>query len=283
MSSYDRAITVFSPDGHLFQVEYAVEAVKRGAVTMGVLSNDEIILAVEKKTLPHLQDPRTVRKIVKIDDHLTLAFSGLAADSRLLIDRARVKCQSHRLTYEEPITVEQCARFIAQTQQEFTHKGGRRPFGLSTLIVGFDRGETPRLFMTDPSGTYSEWKAVAIGRSQQSVTKFIETLYFQEPPLKENQRDQQNQQAISLVAPIEVQNEKQSQVNPLEVAVKVLSEIVEREEQSMEILRIKKGQQPERVSDEEIKKIITEWKTEKEENAKLGKSYDVIVVDSETA
>jgi len=281
MSSYDRAITVFSPDGHLFQVEYALEAVKRGAVTMSVLSHDEIILAVEKKTLPHLQDPRTVRKIVKIDDHLTLAFSGLAADSRLLIDRARVKCQSHRLTYEEPITVEQCARFIAQTQQEFTHKGGRRPFGLSTLIVGFDRDGSPRLFMTDPSGTYSEWKAVAIGRSQQSVTKFIETLYYQEAPLKENQKD--SQPALSMVVPANVQNDLQKQCKPLDIAVKVLSEIVEREEQSMEILRIKNGKQPERVSDDEIKQIIAAWKAEKEENAKLGKSYDVIVVDSESA
>lgn len=279
--SYDRAITVFSPDGHLFQVEYALEAVKRGAVAMGVLGKDEIVLAIEKKTLPHLQDPRTIRKIVKIDEHLTLTFSGLAADSRLLIDRARVKCASHRLTFEEPMSPEQCARFIAQTQQEFTHKGGRRPFGLSTLVAGFDRDGTPRLFMTDPSGTYSEWKAVAIGRSQQNVTKFLETLYFQDPPLKDNQRDEQPQ--ISLVSPATVQTEKQNEAKPVELAVRVLSELVDREEQSMEILRLVNNKVPERISDDEIKTILTAWKAEKEENAKMGKSYESITVDSENA
>jgi 20S proteasome subunit alpha 4 len=221
-----------------------------------------------------------VRKIVKIDDHLTLTFSGLAADSRSLIDRARTKCQSHRLTYEEPISVEQCARYIAQTQQEFTHKGGRRPFGLSTLLAGFDKDGTPRLFVTDPSGTYSEWKAAAIGRSQQSVTKFLEALYFQDPPLKENQRDEQP--AISLVASVEEQKGKQQQANPVDLAVCVLSELVEREEKSMEILRLTKDSTT-TISDEEIKALIVQWKAKKEENAKAGKTYEAIVVDSENA
>jgi len=279
--SYDRAITVFSPDGHLFQVEYALEAVKRGAVALGIVGKDEIVLAIEKKTLPHLQDPRTVRKIVKIDDHLTLTFSGLAADSRSLIDRARTKCQSHRLTYEEPISVEQCARFIAQTQQEFTHKGGRRPFGLSTLLAGFDKDKSPRLFVTDPSGTYSEWKAAAIGRSQHSVTKFLEALYFQDPPLKENQRDEQP--AISLVSSTEEQLSKQQQAQPVKLAVRVLSELVEREEKSMEILRLTSDGVVTTISDDGIKALIAEWKAEKEENTKVGKSYEAIVVDTENA
>lgn len=281
MSSYDRAITVFSPDGHLFQVEYALEAAKRGAVSMGIVGDGEIILGIEKKALPHLQDSRTVRKILKIDDHLTLIFSGLQADSRLLIDRARVECQSHRLTYEEPMSVEQCARFIAQTQQAFTHKGGRRPFGLSTLIAGFDRDGTPRLFMTEPSGTYSEWKAAAIGRSQHSVTKFLESLYFQDQPMKENQRDEQP--IISLVSPPAVQNQMQRECKPVELAVRCLSEIVDREEQSIEILRLKRGQQPEKIDSDEVKEIIKAWKAHKDELATAGKSYETIVVDNEGA
>lgn len=281
MSAYDRAITVFSPDGHLFQVEYALEAAKRGAVSMGILGDNEIVLAIEKKTLPHLQDPRTVRKILKIDDHLTLIFSGLQADSRLLIDRARLEAQQHRLTYEEPMSVEQCARFIAQVQQAFTHKGGRRPFGLSTILAGFDRDGTPRLFMTEPSGTYSEWKAVSIGRSQQSVSKFLESLYFQDAPMKENQRDEAP--IISLVSPPDVQNKMQKEAKPVELAVRVLSEVVDREELSMEIHRLKRNTAPERIQDDEIKTIIAAWKAEKEELAKVGKSYDVVVIDNEVA
>lgn len=277
--SYDRAITVFSPDGHLFQVEYALEAVKRGSVALGITGEDCIILAIEKKTLPHLQDPRTVRKIVKLDDHLTITFSGLAADSRSLIDRARLHCQSHRFSYEEPISVEQCARYVAHIQQEFTQKGGRRPFGLSTIIAGFDKNNIPRLFITEPSGTYSEWKAAAIGRSQQSVTKFLESLYFQDPPLKENQRDDLPQ--ISMVSPIEEQKKFQAIVDPVQLASRVLAELVEREEQSIEIVKLTPGGKSEIISETIIKQHIAEWKSEKEEQAKFGKSYESIVVDTE--
>ncbi|KAK0421330.1 hypothetical protein QR680_015181 [Steinernema hermaphroditum] len=174
MERYDRAITIFSPDGHLFQVEYAQEAVKKGSTA------DCVVIGVEKKSIPTLQDDRTIRKIHSIDNHVMLAFAGLSADARVLVDRARMECQSYKLTLEDPVTVGYIARFIANTKQRFTQSPGRRPFGISMLIGGFDYDGTPRLFKTEPSGAYYEYQANSTGRGEKPVREYLEEHYSDE-------------------------------------------------------------------------------------------------------
>ena len=172
MPTYDKANTIFSPDGQLFQVQYAFEAVNRGSATIAVTGADCVVFAVEKNNVQKLQDPKTIKKIQVVDDHLMITFTGLQADARLLIDKARLDCQEFRFRYEDVPTVEYAARYIGQVQQQYTQRGGTRPLGVSTFLSGFHPampmrdGSQPKpvLYQTEPSGAVSQWKAAAIGK-----------------------------------------------------------------------------------------------------------------------
>lgn len=276
--SYDRAITVFSPNGRLFQVEYAMEAVKRGSAAIGVVASDCICLAVEKKSVAHLQDPRTIRKICKVDDNITLTFAGLTADSRVLIDRARVECLSYRMNYDDAPSPEYVARFIAQTQQKFTQRGGRRPFGLSILIAGFDKDGTPRLFQTDASGTYSEWKANAIGRNARPLTSLLERLYFNEEAPKDGEGEGGDSQ--SKVASDDAMREAEAKADAVTIAIKALLEVVENGAKNIEIAVIKRGKPYEMMPQAAVARICETLTKEKEELVRQGRAADPIVLDS---
>lgn len=183
-AGYDRALTVFSPDGRLFQIEYAREAVKRGTTSVGIVSKDGVVFAVDKKVKSKLVVPTSIEKIFKIDEHIATASSGLVADARRLVDIARRQAQVNRLQYHEPITVTGLAKYIGDLEQMYTQSGGIRPFGISLIIGGVSDDEC-RIYETDPSGALVEYKATAIGFGREKALELFEEKYNDELTIDE--------------------------------------------------------------------------------------------------
>lgn len=247
-SGYDRALSVFSPDGHVFQVEYALEAVKRGTCAVAVKGTAQgeqcVVLGCEKRSALKLQDTRiTPSKISMVDTHVCLAFAGLNADARILVDKARLEAQSHRLTVEDAVSVEYITKYVAGVQQRYTQSGGVRPFGISTLIVGFDPGsKDARLYQTEPSGIYSAWKANAIGRSSKTVREFLER----------NHKD------------------SMTQAETIELTIKSLLEVVQTGAKNIEIAIMAPGKTVEMLPSEQIEKIVEKINTDKDAAAEAS-------------
>ncbi|NHI93417.1 MAG: archaeal proteasome endopeptidase complex subunit alpha [Candidatus Lokiarchaeota archaeon] len=174
MSGYDQAITIFSPDGRLFQVEYANEAIKQGTTAIGIKCPEGVVLLAEKR-VSKLQLPETAEKIFIIDEHIGATIAGLTADASVLVDHGRVQAQISRLTYDEPMDVKALVRKICDLKQTYTHNAGVRPFGVAFLIAGVDSG--PRLYMTAPSGAFTGYQAQAIGSGAQTVREKLEKEY----------------------------------------------------------------------------------------------------------
>jgi proteasome alpha subunit len=184
MMGYDRALTVFSPDGRLYQVQYAFEAVKQGWSTVGIKIKQGVVLAAEKAITKSLVDVVSIEKVSAIDSHIAVSFAGFGGDGRILIEYARQLAVSHRLTYGEPIPIEYLTKQISDLKQAYTQHGGVRPFGVSLLIGGID--ETgPQLFKTDPAGQYFGYFATSIGRGESAIEEKLEKSYRQDMSLED--------------------------------------------------------------------------------------------------
>ena len=173
---YDMAITQFSPEGRLFQVEYAIEAVRRGTTAIVCKNKTSVVFTVEKKS-SELQEVVGSEKIFKIDDHIGVAIAGLTSDARVLIDRARVQAQVNLLNYDERISVKDCTLNVCEYKQVFTQNAGVRPFGVSFLIAGIDTNNETSLYLTDPSGAMWGYKAFAIGSQATEARAYLEENY----------------------------------------------------------------------------------------------------------
>ena len=226
--SYDRALTRFSSDGRLFQIEYASAAVLSSTTVLAIHGDKVIVAAVEKQDMMKLQKQETSRKVCLLDDHIMCVYAGVPADARVLIEKAQFECQSHRLTYEDSISVETIAKYIATVQLKYTQCGGVRPFGVSTLICGFDTLGNPHIYETIPSGLLNEWKARGIGRYGHPVQEYLEKYYQKDMPEDE----------------------------VLRVAIGSLREIADRKAKNIEVAIIRPGQQMEFLSDKKVEEIV---------------------------
>ncbi|KAJ1523926.1 hypothetical protein ONE63_010476 [Megalurothrips usitatus] len=188
-SEYDRGVNTFSPEGRLFQVEYAIEAIKLGSTAIGICTNEGVVLAVEKRITSPLMEPTTIEKIVEVDKHIGCAVSGLIADSRTMVDRARLECQNHWFSYNEKMSVESVAQAVSNLAIQFGDSdddGGAmsRPFGVAILFAGCDE-KGPQLFHMDPSGTFVQFDAKAIGSGSEGAQQSLQEQYHKSMTLKE--------------------------------------------------------------------------------------------------
>jgi len=173
---YDRAITVFSPEGRLLQVEYAKKAVGAGAMTLGIVHKDGVLLVADRRIREKLLVAESIKKISQIDENIVITFSGMTMDARVIVKKCRVFAQQHKLTYGEKVDVEGAVKFVSDMEQSYTQYGGIRPFGVSLLFAGVDK-KGNQLFETDPSGIYASYYAHSIGMGSVEANKILEKKY----------------------------------------------------------------------------------------------------------
>jgi len=213
-SEYDRGVNTFSPEGRLFQVEYAIEAIKLGSTAIGIQTGEGVVLAVEKRVTSPLMESTTIEKIVEVDKHIGCAVSGLMADSRTMVDRARVEAQNHWFLYDERMQVESVAQAVSNLAIQFGDSDDdgnamSRPFGVAILFAGIDQ-RGAQLYHMDPSGTYVQYDAKAIGSGSEGAQQALQEKYHKSITLEEATKE-----ALSILK--QVMEEKLSSTN-VEVA-----------------------------------------------------------------
>jgi len=168
---------MFSPDGHLLQVEYAEKTVRLGSSSIAIACADGVIIVSDRRVNDKLIVQESANKIYEIDNHIIASAAGILSDARVLVDRARVSAQQSRLTFDSPIEVEEIIREVANTKQQFTQYGGARPYGVAIMIAGIDSGGVPRVFSSDITGNYFAYKAMAIGENDEKIKEMLRLKY----------------------------------------------------------------------------------------------------------
>ena len=172
---YDRAATMFAPDGHILQVEYAEKTIRLGSASIGIVCEDSVVIISDRRKKDKLVVEESANKINEIDDHLICVSAGISSDARVLVEKARVLAQQHRVTYDSPPNTESIVRDIADVKQQFTQYGGARPFGVSMMFAGID--EEPVLYTTDITGNYLRYNANAIGENDEKIKRLLSEKY----------------------------------------------------------------------------------------------------------
>ncbi|OYT37586.1 proteasome subunit alpha [Candidatus Pacearchaeota archaeon ex4484_31] len=170
---YDRTATMFSPDGRLLQVEYAEKTVKLGSASIGFLCSDGVVIVADRRPIDNLVILAKGMKVWQVDEHIIASAAGILSDARVLIERAQIVAQQHRVTYDEPASVETVVRDIADIQQSATQYAGARPFGVEIMIAGIDKNDEPKLYVSEVTGNYCAYRAAAIGENDEKIKEML--------------------------------------------------------------------------------------------------------------
>ncbi|MBX4196618.1 archaeal proteasome endopeptidase complex subunit alpha [Candidatus Pacearchaeota archaeon] len=181
---YDRAATMFSPDGHLLQVEYAEKTVRLGSSSIGLVAKDGVVIIADRRIRDKLIAPESANKIFEIDDHIVATAAGILSDARILIEQAQVLSQQNRVTYDSPVDPIAVIRLLADKKQMFTQYGGARPFGVAILLGGVNKGHS-HLYTSDVTGNYFAYKANAIGENDEKIKEILRKDYDEEMTIEE--------------------------------------------------------------------------------------------------
>ena len=174
---YDRTSAIFSPDGHLLQVEYAEKTVRLGSASIGMVVSDGVIIVADRRVKDKLMITESMAKIYEIDAHIAATAAGIMSDARVLVQKAQLAAQQNRVMYDSPVDTETIVKEIADAKQTFTQYGGARPFGIAMLFGGVDANDKKNIFTTDVTGNYFGFKATAIGENDDKIKDMLRKEY----------------------------------------------------------------------------------------------------------